>query len=480
MSTEIGLALDELQSFVLQLYRLFKVGSMHLPNNEAVSRCCDQTLQKLRGIDNLGANRLSMLFLSDTVFVNGRLLKADRATYESAVDLARYLNKLGFNELVLGLNAQIDDIRAISAAFHSGWDTSSNNDRVRLRRIDPDVLATLMDSEHDPSARMGRAYAQAVVVMRYVYDALRDRRIVAPRNLKRLMQQFVVLASDDLASFTALARLRNPHDDDAGHAVKSAIVAMAVTRAFTDDLRILARIGLATLVFDIGRPRAAMVGRPDLTGTLRVIPLLNESQQARLPASTAVIMTAMSRLHPDAVHRTLAVWEAQLRDLAQIRPPAEGQSFDAGLEACIISLSWQFTRAMAFNVRSQSALSPDQAWAWLAHNATNPNEKLFCDLLGRCLMLGPYIRSPPMHRSAHRKTPPPSVRARSSSPPPAIAPLPLPRVLDLAKRATPRPRRHRQSTAGAYGAGCRLHTSQARRLQVLVVSASLLRPTRRG
>jgi hypothetical protein len=389
MSNDNALQNDELQSFIMQLYRLFKVGSLHLPNNESILRTCEHTIQQFRALEHLNANRLSILFLEDTVFLNGRLLKADRNTYECAVEIARYLKRIGFNELVIEKGAEAADIQRITSAFHTPWDRAHNAGRVKLRRIDPEVLATLMDSESDPVAKLGRTYAQAVVVMRYVYDALRERRVVAPRNLKRLMQQFCLLANEDLTSFTALARMRNPHDDDAGHAVKSAIVAMGVTRLITQDLRVLARIGLATLLYDTGRPRSTYIGLGIEAPHHAVLPLLQPHQIQRLPASSAVMVTAIARLHPDAIHRAISIYNGQLWDLArQLERP-----FDPDLESVVLSMSWKFVRAMAFDVRSQTALTPIQAYAWLVSTAETPGERIYCELLAHTLHLTPSERA---------------------------------------------------------------------------------------
>lgn len=395
---------------VLRLYRMLKVGSMHLPNNAAVHQAVEQCARILPELDGTDMRRLRLLFVDDTVYVNGRLLKADRQTFELAAELGHVVESLGFNELTVSGQASDEDLLALAASFHEPW--TGAPDGVDLRSIDPEALASLRDDGSSSRDKLIRTYTSTVVVMRWVYESLLDGRIRAPRNLKRLVQQLAVLADEEPKPFLHLAAGPNLHDDDGGRAVKAAIVAIAMARALVDDVRTLSRIGLTALLMDLGRTRAARLDLPEDAPRFRVLPALNDAQLERLPASTAAVLTAVGRLQGDAMERARLAWLAQQLDVAAI---FDGPRIDAPFEARIVRIARQWADALAFDVRAQSRRTPDEVFDLLTQMASDDDEARVVRLLGRVLELG-SDRPRPAAPSTAAAVPPGERPGRTSAP----------------------------------------------------------------
>ncbi len=388
---------DDFAVFVRQLYRMFKISGLHLMNNEAVTRTIEQSVRLFDEIRSHGFDELSVLFLNDTVFVNGTLLKANRDVYEAAQDLSRLLSRIGFNQITIGADAGFDDIKGMVAeasgrlrggSTDAPAEISAFPENATLIRISTELLEDLQSATLTATDRVGRTYASAIVVMRVIFDNLKRGNYVASRQLKRIAQQLVMLAETDSSAFLGVTRMRNVHDDEAGRAVNSAVLAIVTARQLTDDIKTLSRIALSTLLFDVGRPRAAGMGR-DPSSKLGVIPRLDPAQRARLPVATAVSLAAIGRLQEEGLLRTVVGFEAQwLTNSEELGDPYRG-TFSPRLESTLVSVVRRFDEALTFDVHSQSRLTPDQAIQVLRGAARDELERFCVDLLLQALGLLP-------------------------------------------------------------------------------------------
>lgn len=374
---------EEFATFVRQLYRLFKVGTIHLLNNEAVLQTVDRSVAVFEGLSERGFDRISVLFLEDTVFVNGTLLKANRDVYESAQELAAILEKAGANQVTIRTEATRDDVLAMLAvaserlrAANEGGAAATETelrDAAMLRRIDPELLDDVSNAKLTARDKTGRAYASALVSMRHTFDALKAGEYEASRQLKRLAQQLVMLGDRSNPAFLAVTRMRATHDDEAGRAVNSAILTVAAAREVTDDIRTLTRLAVAALLYEAGRPRAAGMGKSDAK-KIKVIPRLRGEKKARLPASTAVVLTALGGLHEDAMYRIVCGFEAQWRDVNGKKAPVYDGALDPRMESQLLFVARKFNRLLTFDVTKQRRLTPDEAIERLRARTADPVE----------------------------------------------------------------------------------------------------------
>ncbi len=379
---------EDVLVYVQQLFRLFKVGALHMANNEAVAQTVEQSEKVLRTMPERGFSRIGLLFIAETVYVNGQLLKADRDTYESTLDLGRSLARIGYNSVAVTADATRDDLRELASQFFGATTRVVHTEPrrefggVKLRRIDPAILDSLQSDASDSREVLVQAYASAVVVMRYVYDALKDGRLVSPRNTKRLLQQIALLADESPHDVVALVGMRNLHDDDAGRAVKAAIVAAVLARTLTDHRPTVVRIALSALLFDLGRPRAARLGRQAPGSRIVAISNLGPEQRARLPESTAVMLAAVGRLHPEAWERVGIGVAGQVLDLQWRSIDDERDDIGDDVAPRIVLVARLYADALAFDVRRQRARTPQQALEIMARSAVDEAHGAVVALLG--------------------------------------------------------------------------------------------------
>lgn len=393
------IAADDFAAVVRQLYRMFKTGTIHLMNNEAVTQAIGQAVKVVSRLKEQGVDEISLLFLNDTVFVNGTLLKAGREIYEAALDLGVLLRRAGANEMSVSTEATVEELSEV-VRYASGRMRSDVHDGqedeplprfsegASLRLIDPALLEDVQTGSMTARDRLGRTYASTLVVMRFLYDGLKEGRYGVSRQLKRLTQQLVLLADEDPKAFLGLTRMRNVQDDEAGRAVNSAILAILAVREVTSDVRTVSRVALSALMADIGRPRAAGMGRGS-GSNLAVIPVLSEEQQRRLPRATVVAVAAVGRLHDEALHRTVVGYEAQwLANKRLLGELYEGE-YLPHLESTLVFMVRRFNELITYDVYSQSRMAPDDAMRVLRRTASDEPERRCADLLFQALGLVP-------------------------------------------------------------------------------------------
>lgn len=92
--------------------------------------------------------------------------------------------------------------------------------------------------------------------MRRFFEDLGASRYVLPRRIKRIAQSLVDLSDASKASYLGVTEVRNANFDEAGRAVNTAILAVAIARETTSNRAALAQIAMAAMMHDVARPRA--------------------------------------------------------------------------------------------------------------------------------------------------------------------------------------------------------------------------------
>ncbi len=316
---------------VTSIYRLAKLAQLHDLTNQAFLRQLDQTYQAINDYCLRSGMHVNVLYAQKAVFVAGQLLRGTRAIYESALELGSILDWCGGAELTISKDVTSDELlelaEAISKAMRSGRNTFISptpkirvrhvNEAARLRGLEVEKLAL----EHE----IVRTYASAVVIMRRFYDDLSSGHYSMPRRIKRIAQNLVDLSAGATRAFLGVSEVRNANADEAGRAVNSAILAVAMAREISDDRVRLAQIAMAAMMHDVARPRAvALAGSagPKLAG---VVARLSEDAEDRLPAGAAAVLTALGRVNEPSITRTVITFEALwLRRAAHLGPVYRG------------------------------------------------------------------------------------------------------------------------------------------------------------
>ncbi|WP_437735143.1 DnaJ domain-containing protein [Sorangium sp. So ce1335] len=386
-------ARDLAASVVQALFRLVKLSTLHAIDNQAMVRQVEETVSLVQDFGQRSGHNVSILFTRGSVFVSGQLLKASRAVYEGALELGDILGRCGYSEIGVAKDVRASDLYALASALAEALRSSKPAlvdrpaPRVRLRAVDEAVLRreAAIDREGDEAAAIVRTYATAIVILRRFYDDLRQGRYVLRQGVKRITQRLVDLSANETPAFLGVTALRNQNHDDAGRAVNTAILSLAMARQITSDVVLLQRLSMAALLFDIARPRLTGVAGGGAGG---LVPQLSEQQDADVPAGTAVVLTALGLVNEPSVTRTVVAYEAHwVRRQPALGPVYRGLR-QPTLQARILATARAFNDLLTA-APGEAPLSADEAIAKLEQEAADPADRTVLRLLVGALGIFP-------------------------------------------------------------------------------------------
>ncbi|AUX39781.1 hypothetical protein SOCE26_011760 [Sorangium cellulosum] len=386
-------ARDLAASVVQALFRLVKLSTLHSIDNQAMVRQVEETVALVQDFGQRSGHNVSILFARGSVFVSGQLLKANRAVYEGALELGELLGRCGYSEIGVAKDVRASDLYALASAVAEALRSNKPAladrpaPRVRLRAVDEGVLhrEVAVDREGDETSAIVRTYATAIVIIRRFYEDLRRGRYTLRQGVKRITQRLVDLSANETPAFLGVTALRNQNHDDAGRAVNTAILSLAMARQITGDVVLLQRLSMAALLFDIARPRLTGVAKSGAGG---LVPQLSEQQDADVPAGTAVVLTALGLVNEPSVMRTVVAYEAHwVRRQPALGPVYRGLR-QPTLQARILATARAFNDLLTA-APGEAPLSADEAIAKLEQEATDPADRTVLRLLVGALGIFP-------------------------------------------------------------------------------------------
>ena len=341
---------------VAALHHLIKGAQLHAADNQAVRRLVEGVRDAAREYEFRAGRPFEVLFTRAAVFVAGRPLRASRAGYEAAMELAAALERCGGSELEIGGAVTESELRTFAVAVAAVVRDARTrflhvpSPMLTLRAVDQVALLQDLEVEHlDAERRMVRIYACSVVALRGFFEHLGRAEPADPRRIKHLAQDLVDLSAGRTPAFLGVTAVRNANHDDAGRAVNTAILAVAMARQITDDRIALMRIAMAAMLYDAGKPRALRGQRLDTDGSgdePGVTMQLGDEADRALPAGTAAVLTALGRVNEPSMVRSVvayeALWLARGRRLGTLyrglRPPT--------LHARIVAIARRFNEIL--------------------------------------------------------------------------------------------------------------------------------------
>ena len=310
-------ARDQGASALMSVYKLAKLAQVHNLTNQAFLQQLDQTVAIVGDYCIRSGTNLNILFAHKAAFITGQLLKGSRGVYQLAAELGEIFEWLGGSELVMQRDISREEMLAfaeeISRCMRSERGSfRSSSPKIRLRQVaDAARLRGIEVEQLDQEQRIRRTYASAVVVLRRFFEDLQESHYMLPRRIKRVAQSLVDLSEGSTAAYLGVTEARNANHDEAGRAVNSAILAVAIAREVTQDRVILAQVGMAAMMHDVARPRAFALSKASAGEFAPMMTTLSEDQEDRLAAGTAAVLTALGRVNEPSITRTVVAYEAQ-------------------------------------------------------------------------------------------------------------------------------------------------------------------------
>ncbi|WP_437778271.1 hypothetical protein [Sorangium sp. So ce1097] len=309
---------------VQMIYRLAKACLLHSDSNQAVLSLVPSAIDSIVEYCELsGSEAATLVFAGNTLFLNGQMLRASRDTYEIALELGSFFEACDVSELVLEKTVRRAELAAFARLLADAQrDRSiaarllqSNLRGVRVRKLTNPFPAGAIEGDGTRIGRISRTYAAAILVMRSFYAALRTSEPALPQRVKRVAQKLVAAAEEDARLLLSVAAGKVADPDEAGISVSTAIVALGIARQLTTDRRMLGSLVTAALLYDVSRLRltgvlAGPAGGEEPAARSLFERSLSDDEKERLPASAAVMLTALGKLHAPSITRTVIAYEA--------------------------------------------------------------------------------------------------------------------------------------------------------------------------
>lgn len=248
----------------------------------------------------------------DLLQVRGQLVDAGRAAWRAAHGLAQRLRSADVAALEVAAGVTRDDLLALARAL--GKPEIDDGALGALRLVRRDTPAARGGQRSEP-ARVLSAYAASLVALRNFHAALARGELGLPRAVKRAAQR--LCAVEPGPAWLGLTTLAASHRDDAGRAVQTAVIGLAVARELTRDLSLLEPLALAALMTDSGRPLLTALG--------------GDAQEASVPAATAAACLGSSPTDAAAWRASVTFEAAWLERQAVIGPLQRPPSIPAAL-----------------------------------------------------------------------------------------------------------------------------------------------------
>lgn len=293
------------------LYRVVKGSFLHDDGNQALTPLYEGLIDAVTAFCRVSrAESASVLFASNTVFVNRQMLRASRETYQLALEIGTMLLPCKITEVAFDPSVSVAAVAEFSRAVTEAHRERKVNPRfadggwphLRTRR----VLGLGGGEYVPPVTRVARTYAASIMILRGFYTDLRQGKYELSHSLKRVAQKISGALEDEKRLFISTAATPPSDTDRAGIAVSSAILATQITAQLTDDRAVLTNLAMAALLYDA--PRVCFANAS--AGDLRFERALNEDEEERLPTMSLITLTAVGKLHAPSITRSVLVYEA--------------------------------------------------------------------------------------------------------------------------------------------------------------------------
>ncbi|WP_437991025.1 hypothetical protein [Sorangium sp. So ce145] len=342
---------------VQMIYRLAKACLLHSDSNQAVLSLVPSAIDSIVQFCELsGSEAATIVFAGNTLFINGQMLRASRETYEVALELGSFFEACDVSELVLDKAVRRAELAAFARLLADAQRDRSIAARllqsslrgVRVRKLTNPFPGGAIDGDGTRIGRISRTYAAAILVMRSFYAALRSSPAILPQRVKRVAQKLVAAAEEDARLLLSVAAGKIADPDEGGLSVSTAIVALGIARQLTTDRRMLGSLVTAALLYDVSRLRLTGVLAGSADGEEPVARSLlerglSDDEKERLPASAAVMLTALGKLHAPSITRTVIAYEALALRQGGRQGPLYGGRRSPTVLARILAAARQFT-----------------------------------------------------------------------------------------------------------------------------------------
>ncbi len=375
---------------VVGVHRLVKQSTLYTTENEAQRRQLELTQRAVLAYGRRTGRNPKIYFADKSVFVCGRMLRAGRVIYDAALELGGILKRFGIDEMTIGFDVPVEELKlfqqATATAIRGGASPAQQHyTRVRLKRGLPPGRRP-DDDDLSPEEILVRGYCTSIVVMRRFLEAVQNGKLMLPVRVRRVAQQLADLGAIQDPAFLGTTALYNVRHEHAGRAVNAAMIAVGMARQITDDNRLLARIAMAALLYDVGLARVMGTGPTGEGMVGMALPKLADHQLEDWPPATAAMTTALGGLGDASMTHTVLCYEAIWNNCRAVLGAPYGGLRPVTMEARIVATARRFNELVA---DPDEELDADRAVSKMLREATDDADKTAVRLLMCALGLFP-------------------------------------------------------------------------------------------
>lgn len=376
------------QRTLKQIYRLYRVGTFHQINNDAIRTVVDETRAMLEEIRREDVKELTLLFDGETVLVNSQMLRASREVYETSREFGAFLQTRDVNLLSLSTSANSQDLQELVSFFLNPAMRSSVegevklSDRVTLRRVEPGMLVGFEDEGLHPVERVLLVYALTVLVLRRLHESAMAGEYSLAGYFKRLARQIAQINYAERPVVLDVILASHLSTDDAKRTANAAVIAAAMVRQTGVSEATTSRVVMTTLMSGVGTARQRshyFDGHDPLSALLHPF---SASDLAQEPDAAAAAVIRLGTLRGEAALRSIVVRDAR----ARIQGSVDG-AWNALFESRIVATARRFVDALTAS--DASLRSPSRVIESLREAAADALDHLCLDLLTNGIRLYP-------------------------------------------------------------------------------------------
>ena len=377
-----------IQRTLKQIYRLFRVGTFHQINNDAIRTVIDETRAILEEIRREDVKELTLLFDGETVLVNSQMLRASREVYETSREFGAFLQSREVNLLSLSTSANSQDLQELVAFFlnpslrPSVEGEVKLSERVTLRRVDPGMLVGFEDEGLHPVERVLLVYALTVLVLRRLHESAMAREYSLAGYFKRLARQIAQINYAERPVVLDVILAAHLSTDDAKRTANAAVIAAAMVRQTGVSEATTARVVMTTLMSGVGTARQRshyFDGQDPLSALLHPFTASDRLQE---PDAAAAAVIRLGTLRGEAALRAIVVRDAR----ARLQGDADG-GWNSLLESRIVATARRFVDELtSADAAGRSAARVMEA---MRASASDALDHLCLDLLTNGIRLYP-------------------------------------------------------------------------------------------
>lgn len=315
---------------VTALYRVVKACQLYDDTNQAVQELIGPCLEAVAAYCSAyGCETVRVMFWRDVIFVNRRILRAPRDTYEILLQLRAVIDHAGVNEIIVERGVTRDQVGRFARLAAQSLREQSSARALRDPQAKGIVARRTPGPDEDPSfeasekplARLLKSYAASILIVQSFHEALARGDQPAGHEVKRVAQKLVALAEENCPLLVACALSPFPDDARSRRALSTAVVALAMARQLTGDRATLTTVAHSALQADMGR-----------------LQIGEEASSHEAACATLLAQATMSRFNPPALRRCVAGFEA-LSTTPKLETIYDGQEHPTTIASLIVMAS---------------------------------------------------------------------------------------------------------------------------------------------